>query len=150
LAAECCRYDGGIGSINALLFVFTTSGFWCRICQWKRGSLYYMKITTELLDILQQALRQAFPGLYADEASATGAVADFDVTISLPSMPEYGDLCTPVCLKLAKPLRRSPMQICEELATVLRQKLPSYVREITVGSPGYINFLLTMPSWPSK
>ena len=52
---------------------------------------------------------------------------------------EFGELATPVCLGLAKTLRKAPRAIAEELVGALAI---DGVRQVDVAGPGYINFFL--------
>ena len=56
-----------------------------------------------------------------------------------PPNPSFGDLSTPVCLKLAKVLRRNPLDIAQDLATALQPLLPKAVDTLSVTPPGYVN-----------
>ncbi|HYE57571.1 MAG TPA: arginine--tRNA ligase, partial [Rhodothermales bacterium] len=70
-----------------------------------------------------------------------GAPADFTADFETPARPEHGDLATSAALKLAKPLRRAPRQIAEDLAARLRERLdPAQVAAIEVAGPGFLNF----------
>ncbi|MGD8415331.1 MAG: arginine--tRNA ligase [Candidatus Latescibacterota bacterium] len=75
--------------------------------------------------------------------SSLGAIPD-DLTIEFetPANPEHGDLATNVALRLAKPLRKPPRSIAEELATALREKPldPRRIAEVEVAGPGFLNF----------
>ncbi|MCE5197005.1 MAG: arginine--tRNA ligase [Negativicutes bacterium] len=53
--------------------------------------------------------------------------------------PAFGDLSTPVCLKLAKTLRRKPLDIAHALAAALKPLLPPEIGEVSVTPPGYLN-----------
>lgn len=53
--------------------------------------------------------------------------------------PAFGDLSSPVCLKLAKTLRRKPLDIAQELAAALKPMLPEEIGEVSVTPPGYVN-----------
>lgn len=80
----------------------------------------------------------------ADVAEATGL--DTSVVIGMleyPPNPELGDLALP-CFKLAKSLRKNPMQIAEELATRLEA-----LNEIESATPtgGFLNIRLRKTSF---
>lgn len=94
-----------------------------------------MQISALLKEAIQQALALAFP-------EGTG---DAEVTLEAPPNPSYGDLSTPICLKLARVLRSNPLQIAERLrAALAEQELPCIV-ELSVTAPGYVNFRLDYP-----
>lgn len=64
-------------------------------------------------------------------------VPEFEV----PRVPEHGDLATTVALQLARPLRRPPRQIAEELLRSLQ--LPEEDVHAEVAGPGFLNFRFT-------
>ncbi len=65
---------------------------------------------------------------------------DFEPELEVPNNPEHGDLSTNTAMRLARHLRRAPVQIAEEL----RQKLLSIplrgIAEIEVAGSGFLNF----------
>jgi arginyl-tRNA synthetase len=81
---------------------------------------------------------------------------EVEVEVVRPANPQHGDLATNVALKLARPLRRAPIQIAEELADLLRRTIAEAdatgraasngpalpVREVTVAPPGFLNLRL--------
>jgi arginyl-tRNA synthetase len=69
---------------------------------------------------------------------------DFDpdsveLEFETPNNPEHGDLATSVALRLARPLRRSPRQIAEQLVSALDLD-PARVHDVDIAGPGFINF----------
>ena len=72
-------------------------------------------------------------------------VEDTDVHLERPRDPTHGDVATNVALTLAKPLRRSPREIAEEIAS--RLDLPSTgVESVDVAGHGFLNFRLSSGS----
>ena len=63
------------------------------------------------------------------------------VTLERPRNPEHGDWATNVALTLAKPLRRAPRQIADELAAKIDASAAG-VSAVEVAGPGFINFRL--------
>lgn len=63
-----------------------------------------------------------------------------DVPFNVPPQKELGDFSSAICLSLAKQKKESPMKIAREMAEQLRSKRPSYIQEIGVSPPGYLNF----------
>ncbi len=61
--------------------------------------------------------------------------------LEVPKIPEHGDLATTVALQLARPLRRPPRQIAEEIVRHLQ--LPSEDVAVEIAGPGFINFRFT-------
>jgi len=70
-----------------------------------------------------------------------GADGDHPVTLERPRNPEHGDWATNVALTLAKPLRRAPRPIADELASRLNAAAAG-VSTVEVAGPGFINFRL--------
>jgi arginyl-tRNA synthetase len=62
-----------------------------------------------------------------------------EVVLNQTPKVEFGELATPLCLGLAKTLRKAPRVIAEELVGALQI---DGVRRIEVAGPGYINFYL--------
>ncbi|HEU4558796.1 MAG TPA: arginine--tRNA ligase [Longimicrobium sp.] len=70
-----------------------------------------------------------------------GAGAEHPVTLERPRNPEHGDWATNVALTLAKPLRKAPRQIADELAGRI-DAAAAGVSAVEVAGPGFINFRL--------
>jgi len=85
-----------------------------------------MKIKS-LKEIINCTLRKAFGDIKID----------IDVSIS----PEgFGDFSTTVPFKLAKIIKRPPIEVAE----IIKNMLPKeYFEDVVVAKPGYINFILT-------
>jgi arginyl-tRNA synthetase len=67
-----------------------------------------------------------------------------DIEIERPADPAHGDLAANLAMKLARPMRRSPLSIAEALATSLRElSLGVALTEIQVAPPGFINMRLS-------
>jgi arginyl-tRNA synthetase len=60
------------------------------------------------------------------------------VVLQAPPRLNMGDLATPVCLELAKALKRKPRELAEALARDF--PLPMFVKAVTVEGAGYLNF----------
>src|SRR2546428_12011941 len=60
------------------------------------------------------------------------------VILQAPPRLELGDLATPLCLELAKALKRKPRELAETLARDF--PLPMFVRAVSVEGAGYLNF----------
>jgi arginyl-tRNA synthetase len=64
--------------------------------------------------------------------------------IERPANPDHGDLAANLAMKLARPMRRSPLQIAEALAAAMHS-LPAgeALSEVTVAPPGFLNMRLS-------
>ncbi len=71
-----------------------------------------------------------------------GAPEETEITLELPRQAEHGDLATNVAMGLARPLKKAPRQIAEEI--VGRLELDStFVSGVEIAGPGFINFRFT-------
>ncbi|MFV2064027.1 MAG: arginine--tRNA ligase [Chloroflexota bacterium] len=69
-----------------------------------------------------------------------------EIEIERPANPDHGDLATNLGMKLARPMRRSPLQIAEALAESMRSASGgAMLSEIDVAPPGFINMRLATP-----
>ena len=69
-----------------------------------------------------------------------------ELEVLRPAHPEHGDLASNLALKLARPLRSSPMAIAQAIADQLgsEARTPnSPIAEATVAAPGFINLRLS-------
>jgi len=82
---------------------------------------------------LQNCLRQALAGLGVDENEMP------DIKIEQPRDPSHGDAATNVALLLAKPLKKNPRAIAQELIASLVLD-DSKISGIEIAGPGFINF----------
>lgn len=90
---------------------------------------------------LQLSIEKALDAIGVPKESAP------EVHLETPRDPSHGDAATSVALQLAKPLRKNPRMIAEELVTALHQLLkesPEPLRRgieaIEIAGPGFINF----------
>ena len=70
------------------------------------------------------------------------------VEIERPANPEHGDLATSLALKLARPMRRAPLQIAEAIAAELAWEMEqdpeaSPIASATVAAPGFLNLRIS-------
>ena len=68
-----------------------------------------------------------------------------EIPFNVPPQREMGDFSSAICLSMAKQRRESPMKIAQEMAERLKSKLPTYIKEIGVSPPGYLNFKVDWP-----
>ena len=67
--------------------------------------------------------------------------------VERPTNPDHGDVSVNLAMKLARPMRRSPLQIAEALAVSLREgPAGTALSEVTVAPPGFVNMRLS-PAW---
>lgn len=91
-------------------------------------------------EIVATALRDALARAAADLGwgDAAGATS---VAVERPAEAAHGDYATGVAMKLAKPLRRPPLEIAE----AIRQRVPetNVIASVEVAKPGFINVRLS-------
>src|SRR5438105_15195711 len=87
--------------------------------------------------ILEQITDQLTESLKTRVLTLFGHAVD-RVVLQSPPRLALGDLATPLCLELAKVLKRKPREIAETLAKDLA--LPMFVQSVTVEGAGYLNF----------
>ena len=66
-----------------------------------------------------------------------------EFSLSPPKNPDFGDLSTNVSLLLTRDLKKSPLEIGNNIANILNQYLPKYVSKVTLTPPGFINFKIS-------
>src|SRR5437764_6889914 len=87
------------------------------------------------------------PSIESIAAAAFARLGVAEVEFNKPPKPEIGDFSTAAALKLAKTLKRKPLEIAEELAEKLRAEAIPHIGEITVTPPGFINFRIAPRSY---
>ncbi len=88
-----------------------------------------------------------------EEATREGSVPQVDavdrpkIEVERPGNPDHGDVATNLAMKLARPMRRSPLQIAEALATSLQAvSAGTTLSDVSVAPPGFLNMRLS-PTW---
>jgi arginyl-tRNA synthetase len=87
--------------------------------------------------ILEQITEQLTETLTSRVLTLFGHAVD-RVVLQAPPRLAMGDLATPLCLELAKALKRKPREIAETIVNGLA--LPMFVQSVTVEGAGYLNF----------
>jgi arginyl-tRNA synthetase len=85
-------------------------------------------------ELISEACAGALTALHSD------ASLDVAATVQLSRNPEHGDYQCNAALRLAKPLKRPPLEIAEELAGGIGQS--EVFDPPTVAPPGFVNFRL--------
>ena len=99
---------------------------------------------------IRARVRAAVEQAWAD-AVATGRLPAVEVgaaapavEIERPANPAHGDFATNLAMKLARPLRRSPIEIAEALAASLQEgPTASLIASVDVARPGFLNLRVT-------
>ena len=79
--------------------------------------------------------------------SEMGVGDEVDPIVEPSARPEFGDWSTPAPLRAARVLRRSPMEIADDLRDKLNAAALSMVAEWSVSPPGYVNARLNDGVW---
>ncbi|HXA18060.1 MAG TPA: arginine--tRNA ligase [Thermoanaerobaculia bacterium] len=87
--------------------------------------------------ILEQITEQLTETLTARVLTLFGHAID-RVVLQAPPRLAMGDLATPLCLELAKALKRKPRELAEAMVNGLQ--LPMFVQSVTIEGAGYLNF----------
>ncbi|HEX8154835.1 MAG TPA: arginine--tRNA ligase [Thermoanaerobaculia bacterium] len=87
--------------------------------------------------ILEQIQEQLTETLRARTLALFGHAVD-RVVLQAPPKLNMGDLATPLCLELAKALKRKPRELAEVMAKDF--PLPMFVESVSVEGAGYLNF----------
>ncbi len=69
-----------------------------------------------------------------------------EIPLNVPPQKELGDFSSAICLSLAKQRKQPPMKIAQELAERLKSNLPSYIQDVGISPPGYLNFKVDWPA----
>ncbi len=98
----------------------------------EQKSIYPWDISEKIRKSLEEAVSVVFG------ENITGD----NISVAPPPNKEFGDYSSPMALKLAKTLKKSPVEIAGGLKTYFESTPVDYIKEVTVTKPGYINFLL--------
>ena len=102
-----------------------------------------MSASINLRECISDLVRLALVAAQEAEALSPFAVPE-DVPVEQSRHASHGDYSTPVCMGLARVLKRAPLQI----AQIVAAHVPAapYVAAVEVAAPGFINFTLD-PGW---
>ena len=95
-------------------------------------------VRTEVRLAIERALAVAIAA--GDLPSPDGATPT--VEVERPANQEHGDIATNVAMKLARPLRRAPLEIAGAVAAALRGSADPLLASIDVAPPGFLNMRL--------
>jgi len=70
-----------------------------------------------------------------------------EVILDFPTDPRFGELSTNIALKLAKIIKKSPVEVAKEIisgikSSLKKHKLDKFIEDIRVEGAGFINFYL--------
>ena len=94
---------------------------------------------TTVPEMLSDSIKKAFDLAQKDNLIANVEIDD--TAVERPQNPEHGDYASSLPLKLAKPLKKNPMEIANVLAEYLKKD--EILDDVVVANPGFLNFVLS-------
>ncbi len=93
-------------------------------------------VREKLFLLLREAVQAAMDGGHLPKLEG-----EPNFTVDVPPQEEFGDFATNIALVLARPVRKSPMEVAQTIVA----HLPSdpLVRRVDIAPPGFLNFHLT-------
>ncbi len=101
-----------------------------------------MATNSDTRQVIAEALRRALE--QAQNDGALPKIAPPEMRIERPQNSDHGDYSCNLALRLAKTVRRSPLDVAKQIATRVERKGP--IDDVEVAPPGFLNFRL-VPSW---
>ncbi len=97
-------------------------------------------ILEEVVDEIDRCLKEVLNKINVPDSK-------IDYNITEPPVPEFGDFSTNICFQLSKTLKKSPIQIAQDIVEEALQLCSNWNNRIwiiraTVEKPGFINFVL--------
>ena len=94
---------------------------------------------TTVPEMLSDSIKKAFDLAQKDNLIANVEIGD--TAVERPQNPGHGDYASSLPLKLAKPLKKNPMEIANVLAEYLKKD--EILDDVVVANPGFLNFVLS-------
>ena len=94
---------------------------------------------TTVPEMLSDSIKKAFDLAQKDNLIANVEIGD--TAVERPQNPGHGDYASSLPLKLAKPLKKNPMEIANVLAEYLKKD--GILDDVVVANPGFLNFVLS-------
>ena len=94
---------------------------------------------TTVPEMLNDSIKKAFDLAQKDNLIANVEIGD--TAVERPQNPGHGDYASSLPLKLAKPLKKNPMEIANVLAEYLKKD--EILDDVVVANPGFLNFVLS-------
>ncbi|MFE5319469.1 arginine--tRNA ligase [Paenibacillus sp. NPDC056579] len=103
-----------------------------------------------LNELIAQQLEHGLQELL--NASETARPEGLRIVIEHPANKEHGDYSTNMAMLLAKPLKRAPAAIAQELISKLQQQpaIRSLISRMEVAGPGFINLYVDWSRWAKQ
>ena len=94
---------------------------------------------TTVPEMRSDSIKKAFDLAQKDKLIADAEIGD--TAVERPQNPGHGDYASSLPLKLAKPLKKNPMEIANVLAEYLKKD--EILDDVVVANPGFLNFVLS-------
>ena len=94
---------------------------------------------TTVPEMLSDSIKKAFDLAQKDNLIANVEIGD--TAVERPQNPGHGDYASSLPLKLAKPLKKNPMEIANVLAEYLKKD--EILDDVVVANTGFLNFVLS-------
>ena len=94
---------------------------------------------TTVPEMLSDSIKKAFDLAQKDNLIANVEIGD--TAVERPQNPGHGDYASSLPLKLAKPLKKNPMEIANVLAEYLKKD--EILDDVVAANPGFLNFVLS-------
>ncbi len=94
---------------------------------------------TTVPEMLSDSIKKAFE--LAQKDNLIPDAVPGDTAVERPQNPEHGDYASSLPLKLARPLKKNPMEIANILAQYLKKD--EILDDVVVANPGFLNFVLS-------
>ena len=93
---------------------------------------------------LKELVDQALPEIITD-LGLSSSLTSLNYDVELPRVKTHGDLSINLAFQIGRLLKKNPYEIAQKCQSVLNRQIkePSWIQEITVEKPGFINFRLT-------
>lgn len=77
-----------------------------------------------------------------EKALQEAGISPVSFAVEWPADPSHGDYATNIAMVAAKGLGKNPRALADELAPLIKKELGTYVSQVTVAGPGFINLTL--------
>lgn len=92
-------------------------------------------------------IRHELRQLITDTLKSTDIDYQGDVVLDYPADMSMGDFATPIAMQLGKQLGRNPKDVADDIAQHIHNQLPSWIDQVSVAGPGFVNFTLSKQYW---
>ena len=93
-------------------------------------------------------MKEYLLSIFTEAAGILEYLKEINLTFDIPKTDVHGDLSSNSAMLLAKPLKRKPRDIAEEIISSLKYD-PKIISKIEIAGPGFINFYFS-PSFISQ